>query len=48
MTRLGIEDGDEVTLGNTRGQVRLHAKPVPAQRPDTILVKRIWCAVLVG
>ena len=42
MTRLGIEDGDAITLGNTRGQVHLHAKPAPAQHPDTIVVESIW------
>ena len=42
MTSLGIENGDEITLGNTRGQVRLYAKPAPAQHRDTIVVESIW------
>ena len=42
MTRLGIADGDPIALGNTRGQVRLHAKAAPAQHRDTIVVESIW------
>ncbi len=42
MARLSIGDGDEIELGNTRGRVRLHARPAPAQHRDTIVVESIW------
>ena len=38
----GIGDGDEVVLGNTRGQVRLHAKLFPGVRRGVLIAESIW------
>ena len=38
----GIADGDAVTLGNTRGQVRLHAKLFPGVRRGVLIAESIW------
>ncbi len=42
MARLGIGEGDAIELGNSRGRVRLHARPAPTQHQDTIVVESIW------
>jgi anaerobic selenocysteine-containing dehydrogenase len=38
----GIGDGDTVTLGNKRGQVRLHAKLYPGLRRGVLIAESIW------
>jgi len=38
----GIADGDAVTLGNTRGQVRLHAKLFDGVRRGVLIAESIW------
>ena len=39
---LGIETGDMVTLGNRRGQVRLHAKLFDGVRRGVLIAESIW------
>ncbi len=39
---LGIADGDYVMLGNTRGQVRLHARVFPGVRCGVLIAESIW------
>jgi len=39
---LGIGDGDYVVLGNTRGQVRLHAKLFAGVRRGVLIAESIW------
>ena len=39
---LGIADGDAVVLGNTRGQVRLHAKLFDGLRRGVLIAESIW------
>ena len=39
---LGIGDGDFVMLGNTRGQVRLHAKIFEGVRRGVLIAELIW------
>ena len=41
-TPLGIGDGDYVVLGNTRGQVRLHAKLFDGLRRGVLIAELIW------
>ena len=41
-TPLGISSGDEVTLGNRRGQVRLHAKLFDGVRRGVLIAESIW------
>jgi anaerobic selenocysteine-containing dehydrogenase len=38
----GIADGDYVVLGNTRGQVRLHAKLFEGVRRGVLIAESIW------
>jgi anaerobic selenocysteine-containing dehydrogenase len=38
----GIGEGDDVTLGNTRGQVRLHAKLFDGVRHGVLIAESIW------
>ena len=38
----GIGDGDDVVLGNTRGQVRLHAKLFAGVRRGVLIAESIW------
>jgi formylmethanofuran dehydrogenase subunit D len=38
----GIVDGDYVVLGNTRGEVRLHAKIYPGVRRGVLIAESIW------
>jgi anaerobic selenocysteine-containing dehydrogenase len=38
----GIEDGDEVTLGNRRGEVRLHARVFPGVRRGVLISEGVW------
>ena len=38
----GIADGDYVVLGNTRGQVRLHAKVFDGLRRGVLVAESIW------
>ncbi|WP_117194149.1 molybdopterin-containing oxidoreductase family protein [Rhizobium terrae] len=40
--RLGIADGDIVRLGNSRGEVRLHARIVPGARPGVLIAEGLW------
>lgn len=42
MTRLGLNDGDPVRLGNERGSVLLHAKARAGQHAMTVVVESIW------
>jgi len=39
---LGIARGDEVVLGNARGQVRLHARPFPGLRRGVVIAESLW------
>ena len=39
---LGIADGDKVVLGNTRGQVRLHARLFDGVRRGVLIAESIW------
>jgi anaerobic selenocysteine-containing dehydrogenase len=41
-TRLGIADGARVRLGNTRGEVVLHAKLTEGQQPGVLVSESIW------
>jgi anaerobic selenocysteine-containing dehydrogenase len=38
----GIGDGDDIVLGNTRGQVRLHAKLFAGVRRGVLIAESIW------
>ena len=38
----GIADGDPVVLGNTRGQVRLHARLFDGVRRGVLIAESIW------
>src|SRR5436190_46220 len=38
----GIADGDKVVLGNTRGEVRLHAKLFEGVRRGVLIAESIW------
>jgi anaerobic selenocysteine-containing dehydrogenase len=38
----GIADGDYVVLGNTRGEVRLHAKLFDGVRQGVLIAESIW------
>jgi anaerobic selenocysteine-containing dehydrogenase len=40
--KLGIADGDKVVLGNTRGEVRLHAKHFDGVRRGVLIAESIW------
>lgn len=42
MAELGIEDGQQIRLGNARGEVRLEATPRDGQHKGTIVVESIW------
>ncbi|MDP2355824.1 MAG: molybdopterin oxidoreductase family protein [Beijerinckiaceae bacterium] len=39
---LDVSDGDKVILGNTRGQVRLHAKLFEGVRPGVLISEGVW------
>jgi anaerobic selenocysteine-containing dehydrogenase len=38
----GIHDGDEVVLGNTRGEVRIHARLFDGVRRGVLIAESIW------
>ena len=40
--RLGLAEGDQVRLGNARGQVVLHARIVDGQQPGVLVSESIW------
>jgi anaerobic selenocysteine-containing dehydrogenase len=40
--RLGITEGARVRLGNTRGQVVLHARLVGGMQPGVLVAESIW------
>lgn len=40
--RLGITDGSRVRLGNTRGEVVLHARLVEGAQPGVLVAESIW------
>jgi len=40
--REGIADGDIVTIGNTRGEVRIHARVTDSVRPGVVIAEGIW------
>jgi anaerobic selenocysteine-containing dehydrogenase len=40
--RLGIAEGDEVSLGNQRGEVRLHARYFEGLRQGVVISEGIW------
>lgn len=44
----GVGDGVLARLGNARGEVVLHARHVPGQRPGTAVVESIWPAAAFG
>ena len=39
---LGIVDGDVVRLGNSRGEIRLHARIVSGARPGVLIAEGLW------
>lgn len=39
---LGLNDGDLIRLGNTRGQVVIPARRAEGQQPGTVVVESIW------
>jgi anaerobic selenocysteine-containing dehydrogenase len=39
---MGIADGDKVILGNTRGEVRLHARVFEGVRRGVLIAESIW------
>ena len=39
---LGLADGDKVRLGNDRGVVTLHAKPMTACAAASLIAESIW------
>lgn len=39
---LGLNDGSLVTMGNERGQVRLHLRFVDNQKPDVLISEGLW------
>ena len=39
---LGLADGDVVTLGNARGEVRVHVRAQAGQLPDVLVVEGLW------
>src|SRR5262249_19043124 len=41
-TALGIGDGDAVVVGNTRGEVRLHARLFDGVRSGVLIAESIW------
>jgi len=42
MTLLGLDDDDEVVLGNDLGEVTVHAKMFDGLLPETVVVEGIW------
>jgi anaerobic selenocysteine-containing dehydrogenase len=40
--KLKIADGAEVVIGNTRGQVRIHARVFEGVRPGVLIAESIW------
>ncbi len=42
MQDLDVEDGDEVTLGNEKGEVVVFAKAFEGLQPKTVIVEGIW------
>ena len=40
--KLGIADGAKVVIGNTRGQVRLHARVFDGVRRGVLIAESIW------
>jgi anaerobic selenocysteine-containing dehydrogenase len=40
--RFGIADGDRVRLGNTRGEVVLHARLADGQLPGVLVSESVW------
>jgi anaerobic selenocysteine-containing dehydrogenase len=40
--KLAVTDGDEVVLGNRRGQVRLHAKLFDGVRRGVLIAESVW------
>ena len=38
----GVAQGDEVVLGNERGEVRLHAKPFEGVRRGVLIAESVW------
>ena len=41
-TRLGIEDGGKVRLGNARGEVVLHARLAEGMQPGVLVSESVW------
>ena len=41
-TRLGVQEGDKVRLGNTRGEVVLHARLFGGLQPGVVVVESVW------
>ena len=40
--QLGITDGQLVAIGNSRGQLKLHAKIFDGLQEDVVVVESIW------
>ena len=40
--RLGLADGDPVTIGNDRGEVMAHVRRFDGLQPGTVVVEGIW------
>ena len=40
--RIGVADGDEVLLGNDRGDLRIHARLFDGALPGVVIVENVW------
>jgi anaerobic selenocysteine-containing dehydrogenase len=38
----GVQDGDDIVLGNTRGEVRLHARLFDGVRRGVLVAESLW------
>lgn len=42
LAELGLSDGDVVKVGNSRGQIRVHAQAFDGLQPGTVVIESIW------
>jgi anaerobic selenocysteine-containing dehydrogenase len=40
--RMGVIDGERVRLGNSRGEIVLHARVATGQQPGVLVVESVW------
>jgi anaerobic selenocysteine-containing dehydrogenase len=40
--RMGVIDGERVRLGNSRGEIVLHARVAAGQQPGVLVVESVW------